>query len=914
MKKYNKEYKLAKRLNISVPSDAAKLSFDSFIVGDFEISFDITRISGSLTGELCVQGGGTPAYVLKFASDGTILSCTNDFITKTDINESHSITVLYKTDVHRFDIYADGRLMQENCCCDNVDAITFDKCVSIYFDFSASDAGTEVLLENVKACAHGDIAPCGKKIILTDKTTIPDDTGQKNLLSDKIALHMRSGVYFHDGKKHMLDAVPYYCGSEFMVPLQFFETAMGMTAEFEDEVLLLNKISEQYEKKDSIYFCPLRAIVCNRLGKSIFFDDSAVHSGMVIISDLPFEAPEERNELQALNDFCFFFRPSPQRIAKDYDSSPLKGIHPRVIASKDDFERIKSECRTNERKANWLKQLLAYCDSIMHSPTLKYELRDGVRLLFVAADFQNYMLALALAYRLTGDKKYFDCAWKHIDAVANMPDWNPSHHIDVGVMAFGYAVAYDWFYDIMTDEQRALMERGAYNNCLWTVNRAVEDENTPYTSVLKQNNHNVYSNAGVMAVCIAFMDKYPEVCAKLAADVVRMLECFMDKFAPYGGYYEGPYYGETAIDYTVRLFASMYPTLGTLYGLDYAQGFNMAGEYMVYMQSDVGSFNFADSHFYLLPTSSLFWLYSHYNICGFKEALADTSYSPANDDTIAYALLWYDVKKEESNASVALDAYYQKDEIITMRDAYRKGQVFVGIKAGETDYAHSHLDAGSFVFDANGKRWAHDLGQDDYNLEYKYSKWDIFRRRAESHNTLLIDPDGSPGYIIGSNAPITLFKTFAGGAAAIADKTKLYAGKVTYAARGYWLTDGRKSLVIRDEADIKSRCDVYWLMYIDSDADIDGNRVILTDKNNPGNKLKIEFVSSHELTLGVEEAKPFPSSPDIPEQIVNAGYRRMFCKINASGKTSITAKLTPFGVKESDISAYDTDMKLWQLN
>ena len=42
--------------------------------------------------------------------------------------------------------------------------------------------------------------------------------------------------------------------------------------------------------------------------------------------------------------------------------------------------------------------------------------------------------------------------------------------------------------------------------------------------------------------------------------------------------------------------------------------------------------------------------------------------------------------------------------------------LFVGFKAGDNKANHSHLDLGSFVFDAAGVRWAMDLGADDYNL------------------------------------------------------------------------------------------------------------------------------------------------------------------------------------------------------
>jgi hypothetical protein len=50
----------------------------------------------------------------------------------------------------------------------------------------------------------------------------------------------------------------------------------------------------------------------------------------------------------------------------------------------------------------------------------------------------------------------------------------------------------------------------------------------------------------------------------------------------------------------------------------------------------------------------------------------------------------------------------------------------VAFKAGDNKANHSHLDLGSFVFDAAGVRWAMDLGADNYNLPGYFGKqrWD----------------------------------------------------------------------------------------------------------------------------------------------------------------------------------------------
>lgn len=62
-----------------------------------------------------------------------------------------------------------------------------------------------------------------------------------------------------------------------------------------------------------------------------------------------------------------------------------------------------------------------------------------------------------------------------------------------------------------------------------------------------------------------------------------------------------------------------------------------------------------------------------------------------------------------------------KVPVALIRTGWDKGEGFyVGIKGGTASANHAHMDAGSFVFEAQGVRWAQDLGmQEYYSLERK---------------------------------------------------------------------------------------------------------------------------------------------------------------------------------------------------
>ena len=118
-------------------------------------------------------------------------------------------------------------------------------------------------------------------------------------------------------------------------------------------------------------------------------------------------------------------------------------------------------------------------------------------------------------------------------------------------------------------------------------------------------------------------------------------------------------------------------------------------------------------------------------------------------------LLWYDrAGTSPKAAGWPLDKYYRGAEVALLRSEWDNPQaLFVGFKAGDNKANHSHLDLGSFVFDAAGVRWATDLGADNYNLPGYFSslpgystgpRWNYYRLRAEGHNTLVINPGEHP--------------------------------------------------------------------------------------------------------------------------------------------------------------------------
>lgn len=893
---------------------------DNLMLGEYCIRFDFAADRG-IYAELIVEGGGYPQTPVVFLPDGSVVSFEGRrFGEYSDKKQSFALVVRPTDDC--IDVYIDGKLALDSHSGDPVSdggaeprCIWADKCVTYRFRYRSDEEGRTITVDNIDAY-ETDIMPQpdfvyrplaekrvpDRTIELTGKSIFESEEPYKKMLAGASAMHLRSGIVYANGRKQRFAPAKEERG-DYIISAGAAQLLFGKN--FDSDV-------------------PLKA-AAQKLGKCTTIDTTAVSGGAAVVSDGAFEFPKDGAQMQALNDFLFYERPTPEKILEDFNKTSA-GVHPRLILKAADFERIRGEVKTNSYKKLWFNTLLQYCDELMKAPPLKYELRDGFRLMYVADDFENMMVCFALAYQLTGDRKYADSAWKQIEPVANFVDWNQNHHMDVGIMAFGMAVAYDWLYDCWTDEQKKLMEKSIHDNCYYFYNRSYEDNSTTMGGVNARNNHNIINNAGIMAAVVAFGDVYPELSAKLASDAIRSVELMIWHFAPQGAWYEGAHYAVLTMEYVTKMLAAMDAAYGSMYSMETVEGISKAGEFMSYAQSDVSNYNFSDSDFGLIMSPGVFWFCEKFGIKGVKDNIAAQHYGPDkqkkvtdyapgiwNADTVAHCLMWYSVAEGSGSETLPLDKHYENSGIITLRNSWNAGQVFVGIKAGAVTYDHSHLEAGSFIYDAMGVRWAWELGRDDYNVPGYWIpdlRYDIFRLRSEAHNTILINPDLKPNYNMDGCAAVTEYKSEPQGAKIRIDMSSVLSEHVDKAERGYLFTNNRKTLVVRDEIELKKRSEVYWLMYTAAKAEIDGNCVILTDRKDENKRVRVRVDSTADGELYFEEAKPMPTCPAVGGQAQNEGFYRLVYKVKAEGSLAITAKIEP---ENEELTDYVKPIADWTL-
>ena len=61
-----KFHRLFDNKTLDITGEKVEVKHEAFVLGDFIVSFGMSLKGGELAGEMCLHGGGTPAYILDF--------------------------------------------------------------------------------------------------------------------------------------------------------------------------------------------------------------------------------------------------------------------------------------------------------------------------------------------------------------------------------------------------------------------------------------------------------------------------------------------------------------------------------------------------------------------------------------------------------------------------------------------------------------------------------------------------------------------------------------------------------------------------------------------------------------------------------------------------------------------------------
>ena len=548
---------------------------------------------------------------------------------------------------------------------------------------------------------------------------------------------------------------------------------------------------------------------------------------------------------------CLFGFAAIGDIQKD-PLSTLRSGHPRLIILDERIGEVKKLIAENSDAKDCYEKIRKNAERILNESTVEYKIPDGLRLLGESRRCLNRIYTLATVYRLDGEERYKERAVNELRAAAAFPDWNPRHFLDTAEMTHAFAIGYDWFYGVLSEEEKEMIRKAIIEKGLKPALEVYEGRGWWAKAY---HNWNQVCNGGIGIGALAIADGEPELSEEILRYAIESLKLPMSRFDPDGGWDEGPGYWNYATSYNVFILAALETAIGTDFGLSDMPGFSETGMFPIYITGPLmRTFNYADGGEGILRGPQMFWLASRFG----KYVYAWYERQIAARGTHPLDLLWFDPRGiSPKSEGMPLDKWFHNIDVVTFRSNWDDPKaVFIGFKGGDNRANHSHLDLGTFVLDALGHRWVVDLGADNYNMPgyFGNQRWSYYRLRTEGHNTVTLNGENQEP---SAKAPIVKFESSADRALATADLKSAYPNAKKF-LRTVSLIN-RREVVITDEIEAVEPMEVTWHLHTPANVEISGRTVMLTQN---GDKLRMEVLEPENAILEVHEIQlPSPQNP-----------------------------------------------------
>lgn len=446
-------------------------------------------------------------------------------------------------------------------------------------------------------------------------------------------------------------------------------------------------------------------------------------------------------------------------------------VPPGLLAGPSEFTRI----REAARRPGIIRDLAGFvrrlADHELDQPVATREM-EGFRLLHVSRNVLRCVINCGLSFQVHGDERHARRAILDLRSAARFVNWNPSHFLDTAEMCCAFALGLDWLHEALTAAERAELEDALVRLGL---EPGLADPNAVFITIT--NNWNAVCNGGLAMGALAVRHRRPDLAEKLVARCIENLPLHGANYAPEGAFIEGPTYWAYGTTYHVLAVESLLRATGSTRGLDVLPGFRESAACMAHITGPSGKFySYFDSRDDRIALPALFWFGRHYDdplathaeIETLRQVLDRSPEEVLGSETRCFALslLWLNPGHLAGQAPRPLAwSGDGPNPVAFWRTAWTPDAVWVGAKGGRATLSHGHMDAGSFVLEAGGVRWAVDPGMEEYHrLESKgvdlWSKdrWTLFRLGPEGHSIPRVegvspDPGGACPRISWTDTP-----------------------------------------------------------------------------------------------------------------------------------------------------------------
>lgn len=437
--------------------------------------------------------------------------------------------------------------------------------------------------------------------------------------------------------------------------------------------------------------------------------------------------------------------------------------HPRIMLLKGGEQQIREKIARDPFLQEVHDAVMYWSDSFLEEEPMTPELIDK-RLLPKSRKMLMRIFCLSYSYRMTGDERYSKCAEAMMLNVCSFESWNPWYPLDPAEMLMAMAIGYDWLYDQLSEESRAIIR-----NAMQT--KAIDNTLPEKCKVPKYmrwlNNHtniNAVCNTAIATAGIAMYEDCPEYCQRIICRSVNNARAHtLTEYMPDGNYPEGYMYWNYGTSFLVLFQDILQKGTGIDFGLEQTPGFLQSGRYMLHMTTqdlDCWSYSDCNPQEYQLAVP-MFWIASRLGDNsvlyrqmervdvqrrnGTLNKILSSRYLPA-------VLVWAPENITEECSKAPKERLYTGrgvTPIAIIRNHFGgDDEIFMGLKCGADSCNHSHMDVGSFVMSCGKQNWFTELihqdyysvlkhGIDLYNRSQYSPRWKVFRDGMYSHNLVI---------------------------------------------------------------------------------------------------------------------------------------------------------------------------------
>lgn len=582
--------------------------------------------------------------------------------------------------------------------------------------------------------------------------------------------------------------------------------------------------------------------------------------------------------------------------------------HPRLFANQTKLSLLKTQ--KDEASKQLLKLLKIEADKYLEADKIVYP-STGFKF-YVLRQVQGRILALSLAYRVFGEKKYFERAKKELLEISELPDWCPSHFLDVGEGALAAGIGLDWLYNDLSQEEREKIKSAIVKNALLPSLEIKEDIKSWVTN---SNNWNPVCHGGLTVAALAIAESEPILSKRIIERAIKYLPNAGNEYHPDGSYPEGPSYWSYGTSFYVITIEALRTAMGLSYDLEKKQGFLKTADYKKHMLGTIGEeFNYSDYHIENLNEPIMLWFGKELNradlatdeikkINQFIQQETDANFPKKVflNRHFPLEILWWEPNLAENIQKTLPKHYTSKGGLAlgVMRSEWNNPKAtFVAIKGGTVNYSHAHMDIGSFILEAKGVRWAIDLGTENYdrmraakidlwNYSQSSDRWTTFRAGSESHNILRFDGENQQ---IDGKATIEEAKSAKSSIGNVVDLSSIYSKKAEKVVRTI-LLNSENSVSIQDEWTTKETAlevAFQWLTKAKVSKTASG---LLLEQTGETLELNIEQpISMKDVSIEIEELSAPKNIQDSPNPELKRIVIKQRTPARSSGKLYIKVK------------------------